>query len=73
MKEKYPLESKIIWGDKDIELIQRESSYRGEIKGFNLILDENIQESVMSFVHGKGNSIFHWQGTLFYRNTKKRL
>ena len=32
MKEKYPLESKIIWGDKDIELIQRESSIEAKSK-----------------------------------------
>ncbi len=38
----YPLESKIIAEDKDNEIIQRESRWRGEIKGFNLFPDGNL-------------------------------
>ena len=40
----YLIESKIISEDKDTGLIQRESSWRGEIKEFNLFTDENLQE-----------------------------
>ena len=39
----YPIESKIISEDKDNGLIQRESSWRGEIKGFNLFPNGKLQ------------------------------
>jgi hypothetical protein len=59
----YPLESKIISEDKISGLIQRESSWRGQIKGFNLFPDGSLQGSGISFVHCNGVSISHWQGT----------
>ena len=59
----YPLESKIISEDKDSGIIKRESSWRGEIKGFNLFPDGNLQGSGASFVHSNGVLISHWQGT----------
>ena len=59
----YPLESKIISEDKDSGVIERESSWRGEIKGFNLFPDGSLQGSGISFVHSNGVSISHWQGT----------
>src|SRR3954465_8522101 len=59
----YPLESKIIYEDKDSGLIQRESRWRGEIKGFNMLRDGSLQGSGTSFVHSNGVSISHWQGT----------
>jgi hypothetical protein len=58
----YPLESNIISEDKDSGLIQRESKWRGEIKGFNLFPDGSLQGSGISFVHSNGVSISHWQG-----------
>lgn len=60
----YPLESKIVSENKDAGLIQRESNWRGEIKGFNLFPDGNIHGSGISFVRvNNGVSISHWQGT----------
>ena len=59
----YPLESKIISEDKISGLIQRESRWRGQIKGFNLFPDGSLQGSGISFVHSNGVSISHWQGT----------
>jgi|SRR3954453_16461453 hypothetical protein len=59
----YPLESKIISEDKDSGIIKRESSWRGEIKGFNLFPDGDLQRSGLSFVHSNGILISHWQGT----------
>ena len=59
----YPLESKIISEDKDTGLIQRESRWSGEIKGFNSFPDGNLQGSGNSYIHGNGVSISHWQGT----------
>jgi hypothetical protein len=59
----YHLESKIISEDKDNGLIQRESRWRGEVKGFNLFPDGSLQGSGMSFIHSNGVSISHWQGT----------
>jgi hypothetical protein len=59
----YPLESKIVSEDKVSGLIQRESSWRGEVKGFNLFPDGSLQGSGMSFIHSNGVSISHWQGT----------
>ena len=59
----YPLESKIISEDKDSGVIQRESIWRGEIKGFNLFPDGSLQGSGISFVHSNGILISHWQGT----------
>jgi hypothetical protein len=58
----YPLESKIISEDKDSGLIQRESRWRGEIKGFNLFPDGSLRGSGISFIHNNGVSISHWQG-----------
>src|SRR6476620_9915938 len=49
----YPLESRIISEDKDNGLIQRESSWRGKIKGFNLFPDGNLQGSGISYINNK--------------------
>ena len=40
----YPLESRIISEVKDSGIIKRESSWRGEIKGFNLFPDGNLKD-----------------------------
>ena len=64
----YPLESKIIYEDKDNGVVQRESRWSGEIKGFNLFPDANLQGSGVSLIHGNGVSISHWQGTLIPKN-----
>jgi len=57
----YPIESKIISEDKDNGLIQRESSWIGDIKGFNLFPDGKLQGSGISYIHNNGVSISHWQ------------
>ena len=59
----YPLESKIIAENKISGLIQIESNWKGQIKGFNLFPDGSLQGSGISFVHSNGVSISHWQGT----------
>ena len=65
----YPIESKIISEGKDNGLIQRESSWRGEIKGFNLFPDGNLQGSGISYVYNNGISISHWEGTFIPLNS----
>jgi hypothetical protein len=66
----YPLESKIISEDKDNGFIQRESNWRGEIKGFNLFPDGNLKGSGISYIHNNGVSISHWQGTFIPINSE---
>ena len=66
----YPIESKIISEDKNNGLIQRESSWRGEIKGFNLFPDGNLQGSGISYIHSNGVSISRWQGTFIPVNSE---
>ena len=65
----YPMESRIISDDKDNGLIQRESSWRGKIKGFNLFPDGNLQGSGISYIHNNGISISHWQGAFIPLNS----
>src|SRR4029078_8575277 len=69
----YPMESRIISDDKDHGLIQRESSYRGKIKGFNLFPDGKLQGSGISFIHNNGISISHWQGTFIPLNNSPSI
>jgi hypothetical protein len=59
----YPEGTKIISEDREKGIIQQENSWKGEIKGFNLFPDGNLQGSGFSFVHNNGVSISHWQGT----------
>ena len=66
----YPIESKIISEDKDNGLIQRESSWIGDIKGFNLFPDGKLQGSGISYIHSNGVSISHWQGTFIPINSE---
>ena len=66
----YPLESRIISEDKDNGLIQRESSWIGDIKGFNLFPDGKLQGSGISYIHNNGVSISHWQGTFIPINSE---
>jgi hypothetical protein len=68
----YPIESKIISKDKDNGIIQRESNWRGEIKGFNLFPDGNLQGSGISYIHNNGVSISHWQGTFVPINSESK-
>jgi hypothetical protein len=65
----YPLESRIISEDKDNRVVQRESRWSGEIKGFNSFPDGNLQGSGISYIHGNGVSISHWQGTFIPINS----
>ena len=65
----YPMESRIISDDKDNGLIQRESSWRGKIKGFNLFPDGKLQGSGISYIHNNGISISHWQGAFIPLNS----
>ena len=53
-------------------MIQRESSWRGEIKGFNLFPDGKLQGSGISYIHNNGISISHWQGTFIPLNSSTR-
>ena len=59
----YPINTRVISEDKDNGIILQENSWRGDIKGFNIFPDGNLQGSGISFVHNNGVSISHWQGT----------
>lgn len=63
MMRDYPSSTRVISEDKDNGIIQQESSWRGEIKGFNSFPDGYLQGAGLSFVHSNGVSISHWQGT----------
>ncbi len=67
MMRDYPSSTRVISEDKDNGIIQQESSWRGEIKGFNSFHDGYLQGAGLSFVHSNGVSISHWQGTFFQK------
>ena len=57
-----PTESKIVFEDKEEGIAERESSWIGDIKGYNSFPSGRAVGSGRSFVHNNGIIISHWQG-----------
>jgi hypothetical protein len=64
-----PTESKIVFENKKEGVIERESSWTGEIKGYDSFPSGKASGSGRSFIHNNGISISHWEGVL---NTEDR-
>jgi hypothetical protein len=61
-----PTESKIVFENKKEGVIERESSWTGEIKGYDSFPSGKASGSGRSFIH---NNVSHWEGVL---NTEDR-
>ena len=57
-----PTESKIVGEDKVNKLIQRQSSWIGDIRGIDPFPSGKVSGSGPSFIHENGVTISHWQG-----------
>ena len=58
-----PIDSKIIQENKEEGITERESSWTGDIKGYNLFPSGKAVGSGHSFIHdNNGIIISHWQG-----------
>jgi hypothetical protein len=57
-----PTESKIVDEDKVDKLIQRQSSWIGDIRGINPFPSGKVSGSGPSFIHENGVTISDWQG-----------
>jgi hypothetical protein len=64
-----PTESKIVFENKKEGVVERESSWTGEIKGYDSFPSGKASGSGRSFIHNNGISISHWEGVL---NTEDR-
>jgi len=64
-----PTESKIIFENMKGGVIERESSWTGDIKGYDSFPSGKASGSGRSFIHNNGITISHWEGVL---NTEDR-
>lgn len=61
-EEDRPTESKIIFENKGEGIVERESTWTGEIKGYNSFPSGRVTGSGRSHIHNNGITISHWQG-----------
>ena len=61
-EEDRPTESKIISENKGEGIVERESTWTGEIKGYNSFPSGKVTGSGRSYIHTNGITISHWQG-----------
>ena len=59
-----PTGSKIVFENKKKGVIERESTWTGDIKGCDSFPSGITSGSGRSFVHNNGITISHWQGVL---------
>ncbi|MFL6316285.1 MAG: hypothetical protein ACJ73C_06040 [Nitrososphaeraceae archaeon] len=65
--------SKIIFEDKDKGLVERESTWTGNIKGYNSFPSGRASGSGRSYIHNTGGiTISHWEG-VFNTEDKEQL
>jgi hypothetical protein len=57
-----PTESKIVSDNKKEGVIERESTWTGDIKGYDSFPSGIASGSGRSFIHNNGITISHWQG-----------
>jgi hypothetical protein len=65
-----PTESKIMSENKEEWVVERESTWTGEVKGYNPFPSWRVAGSGRSFTHDNGITISHWQGG--FRTEKKQ-
>ena len=63
-----PTNSRIISEDKDKSIIERESSWTGDIKGIDSFPDGTVEGHGRSVIFENGVSISNWQGILTIEN-----
>lgn len=61
-EEDRPTESKIISENKGEGIVERESAWTGEVKGYDSFPSGRVAGSGRSYIHNNGISISHWQG-----------
>jgi hypothetical protein len=66
-----PSESKIVFENKKEEVIERESTWTADIKGYNSFPSGTASGSGRSFIHNNGITISHWQGVLDTENQQE--
>ncbi len=59
-----PTESKIVFEDKNEGVVERESTWTGDIKGYDSFPSGRAVGSGHSFIHNNGITISHWEGAL---------
>lgn len=58
-----PTGSKVVFEDKDKGMVERESTWTGDIKGYNSFPSGMANGSGRSYIHGNsGITISHWEG-----------
>ena len=58
-----PTGSKVVFEDKDKGIVERESTWTGDIKGYNSFPSGMANGSGRSYIHGNsGITISHWEG-----------
>jgi hypothetical protein len=57
-----PIESKIVFENKKEGMIERESTWTGDIKGYTPFPSGRAAGSGRSFIHDNGITISHWEG-----------
>jgi hypothetical protein len=64
-----PTGSKIVFENKKEGMVERESTWNGDIKGYDSFPSGRAVGSGRSFIHNNGITISHWEGAL---NTEDR-
>src|SRR5690242_20145402 len=59
-----PTESKIVFENKEEGVVERESTWTGDIKGYDSFPSGRAVGSGHSFIHNNGITISHWEGAL---------
>ena len=67
-----PTGSKVVFEDKDKGIIERESTWNGDIKGYNSFPSGIASGSGRSYIHNNGSiTISHWEGILDTENKEQ--
>jgi hypothetical protein len=68
-----PTGSRVVFEDKDKRIVERESIWTGDIKGYNSFPSGMANGSGRSYIHGNsGITISHWEG-IFDTEDKQQL
>src|SRR5215469_1548275 len=68
-----PVESKIIFENKEERIVKRESRWTGEIKGYDSFPSGKAKGSGRSYIHTNGITISHWQGEFTTEDQQEKL
>ena len=69
-----PTGSNVVFEDKDRGVIERESTWNGDIKGSNSFPSGKANGSGRSYIHNNGSiTISHWEGVLDTEDNKEQL